>query len=161
MKTLSRQRQRTRRLPQALGCSLHNPSQLTAPQSAVLSVWRPQLRQAVEVQVLTCTATHLGRFLRCCAVGGLVSLEYASRYSRGSFSPIRQKAHSHIHIFQRYTFRERRTQGPEEGGFLPSEGCVRLSPCDLDVSNGRRSPTWGRGALSPWRRCDYREVVSV
>ena len=34
---------------------------------------------------------------------GLVSLEYASRYSRGSFSPIRQKAHSHIHIFQRYT----------------------------------------------------------
>ena len=35
--------------------------------------------------------------------GGLVSLEYASRYSRGSFSPIRQKAHSHIHIFQRYT----------------------------------------------------------
>ena len=161
MKTLSRQRQRTRRLPQALGCSLHSPSQLTAPQSAVLSVWRPQLRQAVEVQVLTCTATRLGRFLRCCAVGGLVSLEYASRYSRGSFSPIRQKAHSHIHIFQRYTFRERRTQGPEEGGFLPSEGCVRLSPCDLDVSNGRRSPTWGRGALSPWRRCDYREVVSV
>ena len=51
--------------------------------------------------------------------------------------------------------------GPEEGGFLPSEGCVRLSPCDLDVSNGRRSPTRGRGALSPWRRCDYREVVSV
>ena len=42
--------------------------------------------------------------------GGLVSLEYASRYSRGSFSPIRQKAHSHIHIFQRYTIRERRTQ---------------------------------------------------
>ena len=42
--------------------------------------------------------------------GGLVSLEYASRYSRGSFSPIRQKAHSHIHIFQRYTIREGRTQ---------------------------------------------------
>ena len=93
--------------------------------------------------------------------GGLVSLEYASRYSRGSFSPIRQKAHSHIHIFQRYTIREGRTEDPEEGGFLPSEGCVRLSPCDLDVSNGRRSPTRGRGALSPWRRCDYREVVSV
>ena len=31
--------------------------------------------------------------------GGLVSLEYASRYSRGSFSPIRQKAHSHISYF--------------------------------------------------------------
>ena len=29
--------------------------------------------------------------------GGLV--EYASRYSRGSFSPIRQKAHSHISYF--------------------------------------------------------------
>ena len=92
--------------------------------------------------------------------GGLVSLEYASRYSRGSFSPIRQKAHSHIHIFQRYTFRERRTQGPEEGGFLPSEGCVRLSPCDLDVSNGRRSPTRGRGALSPWAVAS-RVVVSL